>query len=248
VLADAVTSGPFLLALLVALLVGAAAFLSPCVIPLVPGYLAFLAGATGSAASRGRWYAVVSTTLFVAGFGTVFVAQGFLLGAASATLQIHHIALQRAAGVLTIVLGAVYLGALRPLQREFRLKFPSRAGMVGAPLLGFTFALGWTPCIGPTLSAVLALGAGSGTASRGALLATAYCLGLGVPFLLLGAGASWLSTSIGRIRQHQALMMRISGGLLVTIGVLLLAGVWDILTQQLQSLVADHLPGIGPGL
>jgi cytochrome c-type biogenesis protein len=248
VLADTVTAGPLLLALPVAMFVGVMAFLSPCVIPLVPGYLSFIAGTSGSSPSGRRWYAVVSTGLFVAGFGSVFVAQGFLLGAASATLQLHHAALQRAAGVFTIGLGVVYLGALRPLQREVRLNLPSRAGMAGAPLLGFTFALGWTPCLGPTLSAVLGLAAGTGSPARGALLGTAYCLGLGIPFIALGAGATWLATSVERIRRHQPLVTRIGGGLLVTIGVLLFTGAWDEMTQQLQTFAATHLPIIGSSL
>ncbi|MGI8903761.1 MAG: cytochrome c biogenesis CcdA family protein [Solirubrobacteraceae bacterium] len=197
-LIHSIQEGPLILAGAVALAAGAVSFLSPCVLPLVPAYLSFVTGLTGAELAgdgrpraRQRRRIVLATGLFVLGFAVVFVSFGALFGALGSTLRSHQQLLERVLGAVTIGLGLLFGGALRfipALQREVCLHRTPRAGLAGAPLLGVMFGLGWTPYIGPTLAAVLGLAASTNGASaaRGAALSFVYCLGLGIPFLLVG--------------------------------------------------------------
>jgi cytochrome c-type biogenesis protein len=230
------TSGPLLLAAGVALLAGAVSFASPCVIPLVPGYLAYLAALVGADApavapgeerKSGRFAVVGAAALFVLGFTVIFTAGvGSLVWLANALL-VNQQLLQRVGGVLTIAMALVFLGLIPGLQRNVRLHHVPRAGLWGAPVLGAVFGLGWTPCIGPTLSGVLAIASASGgTGARGFLLVLIYCAGLGVPFLLIAAGARWAVGATDWLRRNGRRVQLFGGGLLLVVGVALVTGLW----------------------
>ena len=250
-----VTDGALVPAAGVALLVGVLGFLSPCVLPLVPGYLSYVAGLAGAgegdghgdgeAAHRQRRM-VGGAFLFVLGFTAVFVATGALFGTLGSSINVHRLLLERIFGVVTIGMGLVFLGRFRFLQREAKLHRLPRAGLLGAPLLGLTFGLAWTPCLTPTFGAVYALAATEGTAGRGALLSAVYCLGLGVPFLLVAMGLGWVSGALAVVRRHTRLVSRIGGAVLIVMGVLLLSGVWDHWMNYLRLQFADV--GVGSGL
>ena len=265
-----VTSGPLILALPVAAAAGAVTFLSPCCLPLVPGYLSFvtgMAGAGGSPATsvaaqapaaatpdgsvvavaapplaatptappRGR--VVAGTALFVLGFSVVFVAYGAALGGIGHLLTGHARVLTQILGGLTIVLGLLFAGVFDRFSFAGRIVRPSarpKAGLAGAPLLGIMFGLGWTPCIGPTLTAVLALSASSGTAARGAVLAFVYALGLGVPFLLVSFGFQAAMRAFAFFRRRARLVTRIGGAMLICVGLLEVTGAWSTFMAWLQ--------------
>ena len=279
-----VTSGPLLLALPVAAAAGAVTFLSPCCLPLVPGYLSFVtgmagaggpaspaapgsvpaapasaAGASAAAASaagapvsgvavaalpltataavppRGR--VVAGTALFVLGFSVVFVAYGAALGGLGHLLTGHARVLTQVLGGLTILLGLLFAGAFDRFSFAGRIARPSarpKAGLAGAPLLGVMFGLGWTPCIGPTLTAVLALSASTGTVARGAVLAFVYALGLGVPFLLVSFGFQAAMRAFAFFRRHARLVTRIGGAMLICVGLLEVTGAWSTFMAWLQ--------------
>jgi len=263
-----VTSGPLILALPVAAAAGAVTFLSPCCLPLVPGYLSFvtgMAGAGGSAAAvapaaaspaggsgvavaspplaaaadvapRGR--VVAGTALFVLGFSVVFVAYGAALGGLGHLLTGHARILSQVLGGLTIALGLLFAGAFDRFSFAGRIVRPSarpKAGLAGAPLLGVMFGLGWTPCIGPTLTAVLALSATSGTVARGAILAFVYALGLGVPFLLVSFGFQVAMRAFAFFRRRARLVTRIGGAMLICVGLLEVTGAWPTFMAWLQT-------------
>jgi cytochrome c-type biogenesis protein len=270
-----VTSGPLILALPVAAAAGAVTFLSPCCLPLVPGYLSFvtgMAGAGGSAAGaapdqpgpaapaavaaadgagvavaapplaatasvppRGR--VVAGTALFVLGFSVVFVAYGAALGGLGHLLTGHARVLTQVLGGLTILLGLLFAGALDRFSLAGRIVRPAarpKAGLAGAPLLGVMFGLGWTPCIGPTLTAVLALSASTGTVARGAMLAFVYALGLGVPFLLVSFGFQVAMRAFAFFRRRARLVTRIGGAMLICVGLLEVTGAWSTFMAWLQ--------------
>jgi cytochrome c-type biogenesis protein len=275
-----VTSGPLILALPVAAAAGAVTFLSPCCLPLVPGYLSFVTGMAGaggsapgpaaaadpvaagsSAAADGsgdadgsgvavaapplaataavppRGRVVAGTALFVLGFSVVFVAYGAALGGLGHLLTGHARVLTQILGGLTIVLGLLFAGAFDRFSFAGRIVRPSarpKAGLAGAPLLGVMFGLGWTPCIGPTLTAVLALSAASGTVARGAVLAFVYALGLGVPFLLVSFGFQAAMRAFGFFRRHARLVTRIGGAMLICVGLLEVTGAWSSFMAWLQ--------------
>lgn len=235
--ADTVLSGSLIAALGVAFVAGLVSFASPCVVPLVPGYLGYLSGMAGAAsgdrASRPRLVAGVA--LFVAGFASVFVLLGVAFASLGARLDNELDVIARILGVLVVVLGFVFLGAVPFMQRERRIHISPRAGLWGAPLLGITFGLGWTPCIGPTLAAVLALSLTEGTASRGVVLAAVYALGLGLPFIALAIWAERSRTVLGWLRRHRLALMRIGGGMLVVLGLLLVTGLWGRITTLMQG-------------
>ena len=246
-----VTDGSLLLALPLAAAAGLVSFLSPCVLPLVPGYLTYVTGLSAAevfdeAATR-RWRLLAGAALFVAGFTVVFVSAGVLIGGVGTFLLEQERPLQVVLGTLTIVLGLAFAGllpGLSLLQRDTRPHSRPAVGLAGAPLLGVLFGLGWTPCVGPTLGAVMALGLDSGTALRGGVLAVAYCLGLGIPFLLTALLFGRAMSVFSWVRRHQLAVLRVGGGMLVAIGVLLVTGVWGELTVQLQVWINGFTPAV----
>ncbi len=279
-----VASGPLILALPVAAAAGAVTFLSPCCLPLVPGYLSFVTGMAGAGEApaapspqppavtapdgsgvavaapplpaiavappprnpRGR--VVAGTALFVLGFSVVFVAYGAALGGLGHLLTGHARLLTQILGGLTIVLGLLFAGVLDRFSFAGRIVRPSarpKAGLAGAPLLGVMFGFGWTPCIGPTLTAVMALSASSGTAARGAVLAFVYALGLGVPFLLVSFGFQAAMRAFAFFRRHARLVTRIGGAMLVCVGLLEVTGAWSTFMAWLQvHWVSNYQPPI----
>ncbi len=239
-------SGSLLLAVPVALLAGALSFFSPCVLPLVPGYLSYVTGMTGTqlataggaggpADARRTGRTVLGVLLFVLGFAAWFVSLGAAFGGVGALLREHRSTLDRVLGVLVIVVGLAFAGAFRVLQRDVRVHRVPAVGLAAAPLLGVLFGVGWTPCLGPTLTAVLALGVTGGGAGRGALLTGVYCLGLGVPFLVVAAAFSRVAGALRFFRRHGLAVARFGGAMLVVVGVLLLTGVWSLAVEQLQA-------------
>jgi cytochrome c-type biogenesis protein len=232
-----VENGPLLVAAGVAALVGVIGFLSPCVLPLVPGYLSYVAGLSGSDARPSQRRMVFGALLFVLGFSVIFVAQGIFFGALGQNIRDNRLTIERVLGAVTILLGIVFLGGIGVLQREFKLHRLPRAGLVGAPLLGAAFGLAWTPCLTPTFTAVYSLSLVQGTAGRGALLTFCYCLGLGVPFVLVALGFGWVSRVLGFVRAHRRAVSGVGGVLLVTIGALLVTGAWDHLMSVLITKV-----------
>jgi cytochrome c-type biogenesis protein len=250
-----VTDGPLLVAAAVAALVGLISFASPCVLPLVPGYLSYVAGLVGTGAPEGepvsggtatavrtavspRTRMVLGAVLFVLGFTAVFVAFGTAFGGLGRLLLQHADLLNRIFGVITILVGLAFLGWLPLLQRTARLTARPAAGLAGAPLLGVVFGLGWTPCLGPTLSAVYSLAFSEATATRGALLGLAYCLGLGIPFVLVALGARWAMGATAFLRRHARTVTRVGGAVLVLVGLLLVTGAWTELMGWLRSWLA----------
>lgn len=234
---DTVMSGALLLALPVALLGGLVSFFSPCVLPLVPGYLSYVTGVSGTdlaEARRGRMAAGAS--LFVLGFTVVFVSGGALFGYFGQTLQEERDVLSKVLGVLMILMGVFFMGMMPWLtQREFRFHTKPATGLAGAPLLGALFGIGWTPCIGPTLSSVQTLAMQDGSALRGAILTVAYCLGLGVPFVLAAVAFRKALGAFAWVKQHYVWVMRIGGTMMILTGVLLLTGAWDSIVQEMQA-------------
>jgi cytochrome c-type biogenesis protein len=264
-----VSSGPLILALPVAAAAGAVTFLSPCCLPLVPGYLSFVTGMAGAGGPAGgqvpplapaaaasgagvaiaapplaataalppRGRVVAGTALFVLGFSVVFVAYGAALGGLGHLLTGHARMLTQVLGGLTILLGLLFAGAFDRFSFAGRIARPSarpKAGLAGAPLLGVMFGLGWTPCIGPTLTAVLALSASTGTVARGAVLAFVYALGLGVPFVLVSFGFQVAMRGFAFFRRRARLVTRIGGAMLICVGLLEVTGAWSTLMAWLQ--------------
>jgi cytochrome c-type biogenesis protein len=225
----------------VALIAGLISFVSPCVVPLVPGYLGYVSGMAGASAAGGstarasRPRLVLGVAMFVAGFTTVFVVLGVAFASLGARVGGQIDTITRVLGVLVVVMGFVFLGAVPFMQRERRVHVSPKAGMWGAPLLGVVFGLGWTPCIGPTLAAVLTLSLSEATATRGVILAVVYSLGLGIPFLVL---ALWIERSraiLGWLRRHRLALMRTGGAVLVVLGLLLVTGLWGQMTTHMQQ-------------
>lgn len=235
---DTVQSGPLLVAAGVSVLVGVVGFLSPCVLPLVPGYLSYVAGITGDSERPNQRRMVAGALLFVLGFTALLVAEGALFGQLARTIQLNTLLIERVLGGVTIVMGLVFLGGFRLLQRDVKIHRLPRMGLLGAPLLGLTFALAWTPCLTPTFSTIYGLSVTSGTAGRGALLMAFYCLGLGIPFVLVALGFGWVSGALGFVRRHRRVVSAVGGVLLVSIGVLLLTGEWNTLMIDLRANVA----------
>ncbi|MEG8180666.1 cytochrome c biogenesis protein CcdA [Nocardia terpenica] len=239
-------TGPLLLALGACVLAGLVSFASPCVVPLVPGYLSYLAGLVGAeappvtvaeakgkrvalAAGTGRARVAGAAGLFVAGFTVVFVLASVTVFGVIQTLNVNRELLQRVGGVVTILMGLVFLGLVPALQRDTRMHPRRLTGVVGAPLLGAVFALGWTPCLGPTLSGVMAVSAGTEgtTAARGVVLIVAYCLGLGLPFVILAFGSASALRGVGWLRRNSRTIQVVGGILLVAVGIALVTGAWD---------------------
>ena len=250
--AQTAAAGPLLLAVGVCVLAGLVSFASPCVVPLVPGYLSYLAAvvgvdeldaATGRVAIKTqRWRVAGSALLFVAGFTAVFVLGTVAVLGMTTTLITNQLLLQRVGGVLTIIMGLVFIGLIPALQRQARFTPRRFAGVAGAPLLGAVFGLGWTPCLGPTLTGVITVASATDGANvaRGVLLVIAYCLGLGIPFVLLALGSGWAVNGFGWLRRHSRAIQVFGGVLLIIVGVALVTGVWnDFISWVRDAFVSD---------
>jgi cytochrome c-type biogenesis protein len=249
--ADTASNGSLALAVPVALIAGAVSFFSPCVLPLLPGYLSYITGLSGadivgggSSGVRGRMF--LGALLFVLGFSVVFVAIGGAFGELGYYLVEYQRTVAKVLGVAVILLGLVFLGLFRVplLQRDFRVHSVPFVGVGAAPLLGVLFGLGWTPCIGPTLAAVLSLSANSADAGRGSFLAFIYCLGLGVPFIIAAVAFGRMMSAAAWVRRHQQWVMGLGGAMLVTVGVLLLSGEWASLVAWMQGQVGPVDPPV----
>src|ERR1700761_8848131 len=246
-------AGPLLLALGVCLLAGLVSFASPCVVPLVPGYLSYLAAVVGvsddhdqpgtvKAPPSARWRVAGSAALFVAGFTTVFVLGTVAVLGMTSALITNQLVLQRVGGVLTTVMGLVFVGFIPALQRQARFSPRQFTTVAGAPVLGAVFALGWTPCLGPTLTGVITVASATDGANvaRGIALVIAYCLGLGIPFVLLAFGSAGAVAGLGWLRRHTRAIQIFGGALLIAVGALLVTGVWnDFISWLRDALVSD---------
>ena len=232
---ETVVSGSLLLAIPIAVAAGLISFLSPCVLPLVPGYLAYVTGMLGvdlGEARRGRL--LLGTSLFVLGFSVVFISFGALFGGLGSLFLEYSEQITRVLGVFTIVFGLAFMGLVPWLDRGWHPQQRPSVGLAGAPLLGVLFGIGWTPCVGPTLAAVQTLAIDQASAARGALLTAAYCVGLGLPFLLVAVAFRRTAGAMAFVKRHYVAVMRIGGGMLVLLGVMMVTGLWDQVTVQLR--------------
>lgn len=243
--ADLAGSGALPVALPVAALAGLVSFVSPCVLPLVPGYLSYVTGLSGTdLAEQRRWRLVAGGALFVLGFSLVFVAYGLAFGGLGRWLVEYRDPITRVLGVITIVFGLAFMGLIPGLQRTVKPGGSPVAGLAGAPLLGALFGLGWTPCIGPTLSAIQSLAFTEASAGRGALLSFAYCVGLGLPFILTALAYRRALGAFAVVKRHYQLVIRTGGGMLVLLGLLLVTGTWGALVASLQTWINGFEPVI----
>ncbi|MFV8394833.1 cytochrome c biogenesis CcdA family protein [Corynebacterium hindlerae] len=250
-LADIAATGPLIFGLLAAALAGFVSFASPCVVPLVPGYMSYLAGVVGNdlemssegpaVAKQGRWRVAGAALLFIGGFTIIFVlATATVFGAISA-LTLNQELLQKIGGVVTILMGLVFMGLVPALDRDTRMQPKRLSTLLGAPLLGGVFALGWTPCLGPTLAAIISVSAGTQgmTAMRGVVLIIAYCLGLGLPFLVVALGSAKAMRGVGFLRRHSRTIQLMGGVALIVVGLALLTGQWALFINVVRQWTVD---------
>lgn len=259
---DLVADGQLLVAMLIALAAGIVSFASPCVLPLVPGYLAYIGGLAGvdepsspapaasgttklrtepRVARRVRRRLALGVSLFVLGFSIVFVAFMSLAGSVGGWLLQYQDLVTRVMGLVVIVMGLVFVGVFRPLQQTKKLAITPKVGLVGAPLLGAGFAIGWTPCLGPTLIAISSLSLQAGSVGRGAILGLVYCVGLGLPFILVALGFGWVTQSTAFLRRHIRTINIIGGAVLIAIGVLMVTGLWNQMMYSLQAVMNSYV-------
>lgn len=240
---NTVTQGSLFIAILISFSAGLISFLSPCVLPLVPGYLSFITGfGLNSNKSIRKSKALIATLLFITGFTFVFVCIGMFFGGIGGWFVSYGRIIERIMGLFVIALGISYLGFWNLFKREYRFHTPVKQGLIGAPLLGALFALGWTPCIGPTLAAVQSLAFNQATVSRGAILSAFYGIGLGLPFLFITFALEKALVSVSWLRKRQALFIRIGGLLLIIIGILLATGLWSEVTVEMRILISGFTP------
>ena len=246
--ADLASDGPLLLGLLAAALAGLVSFASPCVIPLVPGYISYLTGVVGgemtldergARVSRKHWAVAGAAALFIAGFTVVFLLATVTVFGAVSAIALNAETLMRIGGVVTILMGVVFMGAVPALQKDTRLQPKKWTTILGAPLLGGVFALGWTPCLGPTLASIISVSVGTQglTAARGVILVIAYCLGLGLPFLLVALGSSAAVRGIDVLRRHSRAIQIAGGVAMIVVGLMLLTGAWNGFVGWTRQLV-----------
>ena len=243
--AQSAVGGTMALALPVALLAGLISFFSPCVLPLLPGYLSYATGLSAAEVvdgTRRRGRMLAGSSLFVLGFAFVFISSGLIFGAVGQALFTYRRVISVVIGLLTIVLGLMFAGLVPIGRRELRIERLPKVGVAAAPLLGVVFGIGWTPCLGPTIGVVLTLALNEGSALRGAVLAFVYALGLGIPFVVAALAFGRMSRTIAVVRRHQQALLRIGGLLMVVVGVLLVTGLWDALMIRLVSWAGQFTP------
>ena len=240
---NTVTQGSLFIAILISFSAGLISFLSPCVLPLVPGYLSFITGfGLNANKSIRKSKALIATLLFIAGFTFVFVCIGMFFGGIGGWFISYGKIIERIMGLFVIALGISYLGFWNLFKREYRFHTPVKQGLIGAPLLGALFAIGWTPCIGPTLAAVQTLAFNQATVSRGAILSAFYGFGLGLPFLFITFALEKALVSVSWLRKRQALFIKMGGLLLIIIGILLATGLWSEVTVEMRILISGFTP------
>ncbi|MGN6445790.1 cytochrome c biogenesis CcdA family protein [Amnibacterium sp.] len=236
-------TGGLLLGAPVAVAAGALSFASPCVLPLVPGYLGYVGGVDRTG-ERARSRVVLGAALFVLGFSIVFVLTFVVFAAAGYFLLRWQEVITRVAGVLVIALGLVFVGGLGPMQRRMAPEWRPRAGLIGAPVLGAVFAVGWTPCVGPMLGTIETMALSGGSVGTAAALAVCYSVGLGVPFVLLAIGFGWATGAVAVLKRHIRAINLAGGALLVVVGVLMLSGIWNLAITALQSTLVGYVSPI----
>lgn len=239
--AQQILTGQLLIAVPIALLAGLVSFASPCVLPLVPGYLGYVGGVSNPDARRPKLRLLAGVGLFTLGFAAVFVSYGAAFGAAGYWLVKWQDPVTRVLGVFVIIMGLAFTGAFSVFQRSVKLSFTPKLGLAGAPLLGLVFGVGWTPCLGPTLTAISLLSLNTGSPWRGALLALFYCIGLGLPFLAVALGFNWMSGALAWVKRHIRLVNLIGGGMLVVVGVLMVTGLWTAWIFSLQAVIGGFV-------
>ena len=241
--AEIILNGSLIAAMPLALLAGIVSFVSPCVLPLIPGYLGYISGIAEGEVKKPKL--VLGSVLFVLGFTLVFVSFGALFGGIGMLIYINNLAwVQQVLGVLIILMGFVLIGQFPFLQRTLKTGIKPKVGLVGAPVLGIAFGLGWTPCIGPTLAAVLTLASDAGSPTRGALLALLYSLGIGLPFIAIAAGFGWATKSVDFVKRHIRAFNIFGGVLLIALGVALATGVWIGFASWLQGVFGVFVPAL----
>ncbi|QGU02940.1 Cytochrome C biogenesis protein transmembrane region [Corynebacterium kalinowskii] len=249
-IAEMAASGPLLLGMLAAALAGLVSFASPCVVPLVPGYMSYLAGVVGSevemkngeVVATKRWRVAGAALLFIAGFTVIFMLATATVFGAISTLTLNQELLQKIGGVVTIIMGLVFMGLVPALDRDTRLQPRRLSTWIGAPLLGGVFALGWTPCLGPTLAAIISVSAGTEgmTALRGVILIVAYCIGLGLPFLVVALGSAKAMRGVGFLRRHSRTIQIIGGVALILVGLALVTGQWALFINVVRQWTVNY--------